>query len=484
MLHFQPKHGGVWDVVPFYHDGTYHAFFLISGLKRPAWGHAVSKDLFHWEELPVAMKASPTGRDRDGCITGSVIFARGTYWMFYTGQRFVKADRGLPRDQHRQTQPTTICLATSKDAIRWQKHPGNPILVRDTARYAWGDWRDPYVFWHEGEKRYWMTITCRLHDQPDCFGGCLALAKSDDLIHWDLGDPVYFPGSMYPPECSEVFRMGKYWYLVYGYETTRYCIGPSPAGPWCQPNHDTLVPQYGGKSLTDGRTRYFLGNVSAPNPARSPRRNALGFPRELVQGKDGTLYTKLPAVYEKHVAAALPVDLRTAEPMAGEWSRSASRLTAAPGTFARALLPGRHPDFYLEATLQATPGTRLAGVYFNDGDYFRNIIPYQVTLDFRRGDLVFSHKYRGASEERIRFIWADLRAGREVKLQLIVAEGIVEIFVDDKYSIGTQAFDDFEPARIGFFVENGGLTVRNVRIMALGELSSMKPGQSQRKGNV
>ena len=52
MLHFQPKDGIVWDVIPFYHDGTYHVFFLNTAdtddSRRHAhakWGHAVSKDL-------------------------------------------------------------------------------------------------------------------------------------------------------------------------------------------------------------------------------------------------------------------------------------------------------------------------------------------------------------------------------------------------------------------------------------------------------
>jgi sucrose-6-phosphate hydrolase SacC (GH32 family) len=127
MLQFQPKDGNVWDVIPYYHDGMYHALFLISGLDKPEWGHAVSRDLLLWQELPVAIKACRTGPDQDGCITGSVIYAKGTYWMFYTGQNFVKSDRVRVRDQHRKTQPTTICLATSTDALHWEKHPGNPI---------------------------------------------------------------------------------------------------------------------------------------------------------------------------------------------------------------------------------------------------------------------------------------------------------------------------------------------------------------------
>jgi hypothetical protein len=153
--------------------------------------------------------------------------------------------------------------------------------------------------------------------------------------------------------------------------------------------------------------------------------------------------------------------------MTGDRRRAARSLAASPALFAKALLPGRHPDFYLEARVTAAPGTRLAGVYFNDGDYFRNLIPYQVALDFRTGELIFGHKYRGANEERIAGIWADVTAGREVKLQLMVQSTTVEGFVDDRFSFASRAYDAPSQGRIGFFVENGGRTVRDVKIMPL-----------------
>ena len=480
MLHFKPKEGIVWDVMPLYHQGTYHVFYLNTADtddgRRGAhakWGHAVSKDLLHWQELPVAVRRGKTGPDKDSCISGSVIFAQGQYWMFYTGVNMLKGDHIAVRDQHRQTQPSTVCLATSKDAVRWKKHPGNPIVIRDTDKYAWGDWRDPNVFYHQEEKCYWMTITARLYNAGDCFGGAVALAKSDDLIHWQVGEPIYAPGNIYPPEMTDVFKMGRFWYLVYGYEVARYCVGPSPAGPWHQvwPNTFNNAAMYSSKSLTDGKARYLMASIDARKGKTDSGTwhtgDVLGFPRELVQAEDGALYTKLPAVFEAYFSAAKPVNLADVQVEAGDWKLAASKMSAAPGLFSMILLKGKHRKFYLEAKLKATPGTFLAGVYFNAGDYFQNRIPYQVSLDFVRGDVVFSHKYRGANVERIAFAGANLKAGREVKLQVIVEDSIVEIFIDDKFSLGSQGYDDPSPARIGFFVENGGLTVTDVNVMRL-----------------
>ena len=57
-------------------DGWYHVFYQhhpYSTQWGPMhWGHARSKDLVHWEHLPVAL--APEGpEDKDGCFSGSAV---------------------------------------------------------------------------------------------------------------------------------------------------------------------------------------------------------------------------------------------------------------------------------------------------------------------------------------------------------------------------------------------------------------------------
>ena len=47
MLHFRPEGMKAGDVIPFFWKGSYHLFYL----KGPDWGHIVSQDLLHWQEL-------------------------------------------------------------------------------------------------------------------------------------------------------------------------------------------------------------------------------------------------------------------------------------------------------------------------------------------------------------------------------------------------------------------------------------------------
>ena len=52
------------------------------------WGHAVSRDLVHWEHLPPALHPTPGGLDADGCFSGCcVVDTDDTPVILYTGVR-------------------------------------------------------------------------------------------------------------------------------------------------------------------------------------------------------------------------------------------------------------------------------------------------------------------------------------------------------------------------------------------------------------
>jgi beta-fructofuranosidase len=182
-------------------DGEYHIFYQhnpLAAVWGPMhWGHAVSRDLVHWEDLPIALSPTPDGPDRDGCWSGVVINHQGTPTIIYSGNR---DGVQLP------------CMATSADNLRtWVKHPANPLLAGYPPGLQVAAFRD-HCLWQDGGGWY-QLIGAGLSDQ----GGAALLYRSDDLISWEylgpimVGDPAQ-TGTIW--ECPDLIPFGDQHVLV------------------------------------------------------------------------------------------------------------------------------------------------------------------------------------------------------------------------------------------------------------------------------
>ncbi|CAH2063789.1 unnamed protein product, partial [Iphiclides podalirius] len=88
--HLAPTHGWMNDPNGFsVFNGEYHLYYqynpnssLEPGIAH--WGHAKSKDMFHWEHLPIAMYPDEW-YDKTGVFSGSAIVEDDKIYLFYTG---------------------------------------------------------------------------------------------------------------------------------------------------------------------------------------------------------------------------------------------------------------------------------------------------------------------------------------------------------------------------------------------------------------
>jgi fructan beta-fructosidase len=135
-----------------YKNGLYHLFFQHNPFGNVwghmSWGHATSKDLIHWKELPVALAEENGTMIFSGSAVvdknGTSGFANGK-----TGQTMVAIYTG-----HTDTLQTQDLAFSNDDGLTWKKYAGNPVLNLHKK-----DFRDPNVFWYEPKKEWIMAVS-------------------------------------------------------------------------------------------------------------------------------------------------------------------------------------------------------------------------------------------------------------------------------------------------------------------------------------
>ena len=241
---------------PIWFDGRYHLFYQHNPDEAKwgniHWGHAVSPDLVHWEDWPIALTPDTEGVDESHCFTGCAFVQEdGTPTIAYTG--IIPAEDG---DRRHESQS----LAVSEDGmLTWQKIPQNPVIAAPPEGREVTGFRDPCV-WQEGDTWY-MVIGSGIEGE----GGAVLAYRSRDLIDWEYLGPLMVGdaeehGTMW--ECPDFFRLGqKHLLLVSTLGRQMYVTGgwdrkefmPTGQG-WL----DYSPTFYAGKSFEDPHGRRIL----------------------------------------------------------------------------------------------------------------------------------------------------------------------------------------------------------------------------------
>ncbi len=443
-------------------DGRYHLFYQYNpnGPFHGSihWGHAVSGDLVHWRDLPLALVPGPEPYDQEGCWTGSLVM-----------------DNGVPTILYTATPPQTVAGAISRDGLlTWEKLAENPLIdgpPPDIRPQSGGHFRDPFVWKSDGG--WEMLVASKLEGQ----GGQILLFSSNDLRQWTYqgiflaGDSrqyePFWHGTMW--ECPNLIDFGNKQVLIVSIQSTPskhlytvYFTGHRVGKRFETAYSDVLV--HGGSfyapqvmRLSDGRL-LMIGWLSEGRSQQAC----------MEAGWNGS--HSLPLVLDLHdsnTAALNPAEeLKTLR--IGHWQLNEVQLMGESETIA--------PDAAgkaLEIQAEFTPheGSEFGLKVFcsPDGEEQTSIVYHHDTKQ------IIVERERSSLDQRVDFtpvnMPVDLKVGEPLRLRVFVDHSIIEVFANAGLCLACRVYPTRGDSQgVRFFSRHGHTEVWNIKIWKMSSI--------------
>jgi fructan beta-fructosidase len=454
-----------------YYKGEYHLFYQYNpfGIDwgHMSWGHAVSRDLVHWKDLPVALTEE----------NGIMIFSGSAVVDWHDSSGFCRGHQGDPsclvavyagHSTHLESQN----IAYSTDNGRaWTKYLGNPVIDLHLAGF-----RDPKVFWHESTRK-WIMVTV-LSNQHE-----VRLFNSPDLVHWtalsDFGPAGAVGGAW---ECPDLFPLRvensvgeTKWVLsvnifpggLTGGSGNQYFIGDFDGARFSSEQDRTLWVDYGrdfyaSQSFSDipqsdGR-RLWVGWLNnweyAKKVPTTPWRGAQSLVREvrLRRFQDGIHLVQLPAAELEQLRQHHTL-------MQDESVASANRKLRANHVH------GETIEILAEIELGASGET---GFKLRKGPHQETLVGVdvdrsQVFVDrTQSGDASFAEHFAGRQSGPVA-----IGPGRVVQLHIFLDRSSVEVFANSGETVLSELIFPVAGDAIELYSKGGEARIRNLDIWRL-----------------
>ncbi len=412
QFHFTARRGWLNDPNGMvYHNGEYHLFFQHNpyGCKwgNMHWGHAVSRDLVHWQELGEALYPRQYG---DWCFSGSAADDGPNRLLL----AFTSTGRGE-------------CIAVSTDAGRtWTEEPGNPVVKHRG--------RDPRLLWHAPSKRWVMAV----YDEEK--GRTIAFYTSADRKAWRFESRI---GEFF--ECPDLFELPidgdtkKTKWVLYGADG-RYVVGTFDGKTFtAEPGRHRLWhgPFYAAQTFSNapaGR-RIQIGWAQIDFPGM-PFNQQMTFPVEL------RLRTTPDGVrmFAEPVAELAKLQRQTAAIAGDQWQT----------VIAGKPLTTRVGGALLDIRADAAPIRRAALRH-------RRARGIPIAYDAKKQTLTCGKVTAPVALD-----------GGTLRLRMLVDRASVEVFANDgRVALIAGVSPSRENTSVAVFTEGGDADVRNARVTAL-----------------
>lgn len=431
-----------------------------------SWAHAVSTDLFAWQQEPLAI---PEIKNNDSIVTmifsgSAVVDSFNTSGFGKDGQIPMVAIYTSHVDKNGKGLAQHESLAYSLDEGKtWQQYANNPVLDIHLK-----DFRDPKVFWYAPEHKWVMAVVKPLEYKVQFYA-------SADLKKWNLLSEFGPMGNIDKIwECPDLFQVA-----IEGSTEKKWVLSMSTGHPqkgWLSVQY--FVGSFDGKKFTADQLNYplyidygkdFYAGITFNNiPAADGRaimigwancwqyandiptkvfRGAYTVPRELsLRNVNGQLQlVQQPAKelnnYTQNIFDASAIEL----------NNEVKLLDSAKGT---AL------DISFELQTDAS-----AGIHVLKSGAEQTTIAYDNTtktfsVDRRQsGDTSFSNVFASVETLQLNPV------NNKIKVRVLVDKSILEIFVNDgEYVFTEQVFPKHKEGTIELFAEKGKATFSNVSV--------------------
>lgn len=178
VYHFVNPEGNLNDPNGFsFWNGNWHLFYQAYPPEDPRqhWGHAISKDLVHWRDLPLAIYPNPERAS-------------------YSGSALVEEDRVIA-NYHGTEAGNLVAVSDDPLLLNWDKLTGEAVIPMQNRDSVLIDGEshshhvyDPFI-WKEDGTYYSISGWRDRHETNNRLYATAELYKSDDLKNWEYIQP-------------------------------------------------------------------------------------------------------------------------------------------------------------------------------------------------------------------------------------------------------------------------------------------------------